>query len=300
MKNKLAITVDVEDWYHLPPFTGAPNSKFKDVPSFFKIWKYRYDYLTKPTFRILDLLQQYRITGTFFIVADVAYYYSGLVEEIARRGHEIACHGLHHACKIDPKTKKPLIPPDEFKQRTILAKSILEQASGKKVIGYRAPNAYIAGWMIDILEEIGFRYDSSVCVNSIYNKADCSLKGISSKPYYPKSGGLEPGNSKRGILEIPWPYFSVLLKFPTAGGPALRMLGARYIKKGLKESLMRGDTIFYFHPIDISEESFPLNSLTNKIFWMIKGNRVFAEIKEILSDSEFAKTTCSELLEKAL
>ncbi len=52
-----------------------------------------------------------------------------------------------------------------------------EDASGQKVIGYRAPNAYIAGWMVDALEDLGFRYDSSVCVNSFYNKTDSQLKG---------------------------------------------------------------------------------------------------------------------------
>ena len=36
-------------------------------------------------------------------------FYPGLVELIVERGHEIGCHGLHHACKINPKTKEPLM-----------------------------------------------------------------------------------------------------------------------------------------------------------------------------------------------
>ena len=39
--------------------------------------------------------------ATFFVVADVVDHYPGLVESIVERGHEIGCHGLHHACKID-------------------------------------------------------------------------------------------------------------------------------------------------------------------------------------------------------
>ena len=42
----LAITIDVEDWYHIPSVTGSPFSRFKDVDDFFKKWSGRYNYLT--------------------------------------------------------------------------------------------------------------------------------------------------------------------------------------------------------------------------------------------------------------
>lgn len=48
----LAITVDIEDWYHIPSVTGSPFSKFRDVDEFFKKWNQRYDYLTEPTMRV--------------------------------------------------------------------------------------------------------------------------------------------------------------------------------------------------------------------------------------------------------
>jgi peptidoglycan-N-acetylglucosamine deacetylase len=283
-RNILAITVDIEDWYHLPPITGAPSSKYKDVPSFFSKWNSRYDYLTKPTKSVLDLLQELNIKATFFIVADVAEHYPGLIENIAEKGHEIACHGLHHVCKIHPKTKEPLMTQAEFRQRTLQAKKILEKVSGQEVVGYRAPNAYIGGWMLDILEEIGFKYDSSVSVNSVYNKSDSRLRKVDTRPYYPRKGSLEPGSDKRGILEIPWPYLKFIAKFPTGGGPIMRFLGSRYILWGLNESLKRGNTVFYFHPIDISGEDFPSNSsLRQRLFWAVKGAAVEKRIKYILT-----------------
>ncbi len=187
----------------------------------------------------------------------------------------------------------------EFKERTIKAKRILETAIGREVTGYRAPNAYIAGWMIDILEEIGFKYDSSVSVNSIYNKSDCQFKNVNTRPYYPSQGTLDLGNIKRNIIEIPWPYFQFIVKFPTGGGPILRLLGARYIMRGLKESMQRGDTLFYFHPIDISDENFPLNiSLIQRLFWMIKGDRITRRIKTILEAINSHIITCSELVQE--
>ena len=55
------------------------------------------------------MLDEFDIKATFFVVADVVDHYPGLVESIVERGHEIGCHGLHHACKVDPKTKEPLM-----------------------------------------------------------------------------------------------------------------------------------------------------------------------------------------------
>ena len=174
---RLAITIDIEDWYHIPSVCGSPFSVYRDTGDFFTPWKERYDYLTQPTQRILSLLPDYEIKATFFVVADVAEHYPGLVESIVSEGHEIACHGLHHGCTIDPETKKPLMDQHAFEKETIQAKNILEKIAGVPVIGYRAPSALIAGWMLDSLERIGFRYDSSVCVNSLYNKTDSALAG---------------------------------------------------------------------------------------------------------------------------
>src|SRR5512147_1669894 len=95
----LSVTVDIEDWYHIPSVTGSPFSRYRDVDHFFGEWGHRrYDYLTRPTHRVLDILRERGIRGTFFVVADVVAHYPGLVEAIADGGHEIACHGLHHAC----------------------------------------------------------------------------------------------------------------------------------------------------------------------------------------------------------
>jgi len=289
----LAITVDIEDWYHIPSVTGSPFSRFRDVDEFFTKWEGRYDYLTKPTKRVLEMLDELKVRATFFVVADVVEHYPGLVQQIAERGHEIACHGLHHACKIHPKTKQPLMSQDEFEERTLQAKNMLEKAGGQEVIGYRAPAAYVAGWMLDSLEKLGFKYDSSVCVNSFYNKTDSQRKGVDTRPYYPQRGSLEPGNEKR-ILEIPLSYFKFGLKFPTGGGPMLRFFGARYIMLGLKQSLKRGDTLIYFHPIDISDERFPGGFSSHRPFyWAIKGGVVERRIRDVLQNIRVETSICT-------
>ena len=281
--NSLAITIDIEDWYHIPSVCGSPFSVYQDTETFFEAWKERYDYLTQPTQLVLDLLRKHDIKATFFVVAEVARHYPGLIESIVENGHEIACHGLHHACKIDPKTKKPLMDKKTFETQTRLAKNILEKIAGVPVIGYRAPNALIAGWMINSLEDLGFRYDSSVSANSLYNKTDSPLSGVTTRPYYPHRHSLEPGPETRGILEFPFAYYDRGIKIPTSGGPMLRFLGGTLILQGLKQSLERGDTIFYFHPIDIAREKFPTIGNKRPLYWLFKGKVIENRINWILN-----------------
>jgi len=176
------------------------------------------------------------------------------------------------------------MPPDAFREATEKAKKDLEKISGEKVVGYRAPNALIAGWMVDHLEELGFEYDSSVSVNSLYNKSDSALTDVSSAPYHPKHNDLEP-TEYRDFVEFPWPYYDVGVKIPTGGGPMLRFLGAHVILRGIRQSLRRGHTVFYFHCIDISDEPFPNIGNRRPFYWMIKGelveNRIISIIKEL-------------------
>jgi hypothetical protein len=293
----LAVTVDIEDWYHIPSVCGSPFSVYRSTDEFFNKWTSRYDYLSEPTKRVLNLLTKFDIKATFFVVADVAEKYPGLVESIADQGHVIACHGLHHSCKIDPQTKQPLISQKTFEENTILAKNILEEATGQRVVGYRAPNALITGWMIDSLEDIGFRYDSSVSVNSLYNKTDSSLKGVGSSPYYPKCENLEPSIEKRNICEFPFAYWKFGFKIPTSGGPMLRFLGKKVMLKGLKQSLQRGPTVLYFHSIDVGNDRFPAIGNKRPFYWLIKGDIVQRRVEFILERlKDVQKLTLREIV----
>lgn len=291
MKGSLSVTVDLEDWYHIPSVCGSPYSVYRDVNEFFENWKGEYDFLTEPTKKVLDLLDEFNITATFFAVADIAEHYPGLIESIVDRGHELACHGLSHSCKIDPETKKKLMSNDEFEHRTLHAKKILEKISGERIVGYRAPNALIGGWMVDSLENLGFKYDSSVSVNSLYNKTDSALKSVSSIPYYPIEHELEVGID-RNFIEFPWPYYQNMLKVPSCGGPILRFLGASLILNGLIQCLKRGHTVFYFHPLDVSCAKFPSIGNQRPLYWCLKGKIVEKRIRYIFNKLENIDKIC--------
>lgn len=300
-QNVLAVSVDVEDWYHVPAVTGSSFSEFENVHEFFEKWDERYDYLTEPTHRTLDLFDELEITATFFVVADVVDNYPGLVKSIADRGHEIGCHGLHHECAIDPDTKEPRFSREEYKDQIEAAKHKLEEAAGQEVVGFRAPNAYVGGWVLDVLEELGFKYDSSVARNSLYNKTDQELDGIGTSPYVPKRESLDPGGD-RGLIELPWPYYDTGLgRIPTAGGPLIRLFGCHVVQAGVKQSLERGDSVFYFHPIDIARDSFPKvgNTRRRPAYWLFKGKITEHRIKSLLSRFPSGRlVTCGMIQDK--
>ena len=105
-----------------------------------------------------DLKPQSSIRATFFILGWVAERYPHLIRTIKDQGHEIACHGYAHKL-IYTQSK------DEFRGDIRKAKAILEDITGDKVIGYRAPSYSItqkSKWALEILMEEGFKYDSSI------------------------------------------------------------------------------------------------------------------------------------------
>ena len=85
--NTLSITVDIEDWYHIPSVTGSPFAVYRAVNEFFERWTGRYDYLSlsEPTRSVLDMLDEFDIKATFFVVADVVEHFLSRIGGIDRR-----------------------------------------------------------------------------------------------------------------------------------------------------------------------------------------------------------------------
>ncbi len=133
MKNKIALSVDVEDWYHTPLFVGAPNSKYKTLECFFESYERRYDYITEPIKRVLALFDKFHIKATFFIVADICFHYPKIIELLSKSDHEIACHGRYHFQLYDPTTQALTVGLEQFENMTREAKSILENMMNKPI-----------------------------------------------------------------------------------------------------------------------------------------------------------------------
>ncbi|MDH4223847.1 MAG: DUF3473 domain-containing protein, partial [candidate division Zixibacteria bacterium] len=181
--------------------------------------------------------------ATFFILGYLGEKFPNLVEEIARRGHEIGSHGYSHQFVYKQS-------PDEFRRDLNKSIGILEKPSGQKIVSYRAPFFSITRsslWALEILSESGILFDSSIfpVINYRYG-----IPNASRFPYW-----IETGSGSR-ILEFPISTLRVLGKnVPIAGGAYFRIFPYQFIKAGIK-SLNRKyqPVIFYLHPWELDTE----------------------------------------------
>jgi len=295
--NKIALSFDVEDWYHTPVITGYSFSKYRTVDDFFANWQGSYDCVTEAFLNLMELLEAKKVTATFFVVADVLDRYPEIVSALKKSNHEIACHSLHHQIPLNPKTKEVLQTRESWNEDLLKAKSLIENCFGKKIIGYRAPGAYFADWMVDMIINAGFEYDSSIAYNSIYNKTNIELSNVPSGSYFLNAALLNATPPSTELLELPWSNFNFInLRLPAGGAFFFRLLGTRYFTVALNQCLAKGDTMFYMHPLDFSEKKFPLhNHFKRPMYWINKGNKSLKMLGQLIDTFEEKWATCEEI-----
>jgi polysaccharide deacetylase family protein (PEP-CTERM system associated) len=144
-----AISVDVEEYFHVEAFAGSIDPK--SWPSF-------ESRIGESIDRILHLFQSSGTCATFFVLGRVAERFPSIVRKIAEAGHEIGCHGFDHQ-RIHRQT------PDQFRQDIRAVRRLLMSLVEKPVRCYRAPSFSITKntlWALDVLAEEGFGIDSSI------------------------------------------------------------------------------------------------------------------------------------------
>ncbi|MBU1479799.1 MAG: DUF3473 domain-containing protein [Gammaproteobacteria bacterium] len=231
MKKLNALTVDVEDYFHVAAFEK------QITPADWQDMTPRVDRNTRV---LLDQFDRNNAKATFFFLGWVAERFPDLVKEVQRRGHEVASHGFSHT-RVHQQT------PVEFRDDVVKAKDILEQLIGEPVIGYRAPSFSInkqSEWAFEILKDIGHVYSSS----TYPIKHD--LYGV---PDWPQQPYMRP----EGIWEIPMPTLTMFgRQLPIAGGGYFRLmpywLSSKLISKFIQEDRM--PYMFYFHPWEVDPD----------------------------------------------
>lgn len=226
-----AFTVDVEDYFHVAALASAVS---RDS------WPSRESRVERNTERLLALLDEKRVHGTFFILGWQAERSPQLVRRIAAAGHEIGCHGFSHQL-IYRQSRQ------EFREEAARAKGLLEDAIGREVLGYRAASFSIVRdtlWALDDLIDLGFRYDSSIFAirHDRYGIADAS----------PEPGRVR-APSGRSLIEFPMSPASFFgLKVPVTGGGYFRIFPYGLTRAGLKRINAAGRPFaFYLHPWEI-------------------------------------------------
>jgi hypothetical protein len=149
--------------------------------------------------RFAELFAARGITATFFVVGeDLASPQAvDAVRAVAAAGHEIGNHSERHFYDLQRR------PPDEVRREVEEAHARIASVAGKAPVGFRAPGYGLSRRLLDVLESLGYRYDSSV---------------FPSPPYYTAKAGVMAGlwalgrpsgstmGDPRGLLAPAMPY----------------------------------------------------------------------------------------------
>jgi polysaccharide deacetylase family protein (PEP-CTERM system associated) len=232
---------------------------------------------------LLDLLEEYQTNATFFWLGSRALEYPKLVRRVEAHGHEIACHGLHH---------RPLssMSPDEFYDELQTATNILQEISGKKIMGFRAPDLSITKrtlWAFEILCELGYQYDSSVMPITRW------LTGI---PGYSRE--IQRITTPSGKLtEVPLPVRSFAsLAIPRTGGVYFRFYPYWLTCSNIASAQAREKSVvFQIHPWELDAELPKIKTSLVKRFTQYHSlERTTEKLHQLLRDFSF--TTIAAML----
>jgi polysaccharide deacetylase family protein (PEP-CTERM system associated) len=229
----------VEDYFHVSVFDGL-------IPR--RQWDGLQSRVCANTDRLLAIFGDAHVTATFFVLGWVAERFPSLVRRIVDAGHEVASHGYAHRLVYDQT-------PAAFREDVHRAKSLLEDATGTEVAGYRAPSYSITPrslWALDVLIEEGYRYDTSIfpIVHDRYG-----IPVSARQPY-------EIQRPAGTLIEVPASTVRVgLYNLPIAGGGYFRILPYRWTRWGISRLNGEGEpAVFYLHPWEIDPDQPRLNA----------------------------------------
>jgi len=270
---KHALTIDVEEYFQIHAFSCViPTGSWDSYPSAVEI----------NTERILDLLDEQGVSATFFCLGWIAERNRELIRSIHKRGHEVACHGHMHQVISNQD-------PAAFREDVARAKDILEDCIGRSVIGYRAPTYSITSrtlWALDILEDLGFRYDSSIFPIHHDNY------GIPDAPRIPHR------LRHSSMVEFPISTFRIgSVNLPVSGGGYFRLLPYFVTRSALRSIQRLGQPfVFYIHPWELNPETPRITEAPalSRFRTYIGINRSFSRFRRLLQDFDF--TTVHEVL----
>ena len=225
----VAISIDLEEYFQVEAMAAVVDrADWPAIPS-------RVEAATE---RLLEAFAETGAQATFFAVGWLAERRPALLRRIAAAGHEIGCHSYWH---------RPVfhLTPAEFAADTRRAKAAIEDAVGRAIHGYRAPNFSIRcdgsmNWAFDELVECGFAYDSSI------HPIRHPFYGAPSAPRLP----FRMGN---GLWELPMATVALgQRRLPMAGGGFWRLAPLGYIRWALRQALRQGlQPVCYLHPWEL-------------------------------------------------
>ena len=205
----------------------------------------------------LRILEDLNIRSTLFVTGEIIEKYHDLVVDWSQR-HEIASHGYYHV----PLNKLSF---QERKKQLNDFVSIYEKYLGDMPEGFRAVQHTIDDTQMKLLEDFGFKYDSSVIPSYVPLKKYIGYKGKAPmKIYNPNYENYKTKGDMR-IFEIP--VTGILFGLPL-NGTWIRVFGVNFFKSNL--FLRKPDFInFSFHSWDLISYRGPNSNKSGEEFLRI-------------------------------
>jgi polysaccharide deacetylase family protein (PEP-CTERM system associated) len=269
---KCIFTVDVEDWFHILDVPTAP-----DICS----WSTLASRVETSFERLLDIFSEAQKNVTCFFVGWVAERFPHLVREAVARGHEIASHGYAHRLAFS-------MTREEFRDDALRSRLLLEDISGTRVVGYRAPgfsSTEDVPWFFNELCATGYIYDSSVF------PAPHGHGGRPNSPLFPHLVEEE------SLVELPASVAELgPMRMCFFGGGYLRLFPYSVIRSMGKRVMAKGrPLVFYIHPreIDPGHPRLPMSPM-RRFKCYVNLQTTEQKIRNIMRD--FPITTCRDVL----
>jgi polysaccharide deacetylase family protein (PEP-CTERM system associated) len=268
-----ALTVDLEDWYHV---CGAEGTADPDA------WGAYESRVVRNTRTVLSLLGQWGARATFFVLGYIALREPDLIRAIVGAGHEVATHGHFHRRIFE-------MSPAEFEADLAMSLEAVWAAAGARPVGYRAPEWSIRPhtlWALSILRKHGILYDASM--------VPLTRMGDRSYPRLPCRFATEYGD----IAEFPLTTVPCLGEnLPFTGGLPMRLAPYFLILSAIRRLNGRGwPALVYVHPWEFDTEQprialpwsrkfmhyFNLSATPRKFTGLLRHLR-FAPVREVLA-----------------
>ncbi|MDP2939632.1 MAG: polysaccharide deacetylase family protein [Candidatus Omnitrophota bacterium] len=260
-----ALGIDVEEWFHI---CGIKSSVIEKENHIFE------SRVIENTTQLLEVLKEYNVRATFFILGIIAQNFPDLVRKISEYGHEVASHSFNHFL-VYRQTR------DEFERDLKNSIEILSAITSKKILGFRAPDFSIVKeslWALDVLRNAGIKYD-------------CSIFPVTHPRYGIPKAKTNIYEIRNGLIEFPPSTIRILGKnFPVAGGAYFRILPYSFIKLAIKK--LNSNNLpanIYLHPWEIDYKQPRLKIPFVRSFTHYVGlKKALSKFKRLLSDFRFA------------
>lgn len=277
MRKYAVLSMDVEDWYHLDYFKKEECDQSQSTLDGLDVY--------------LDILDQYNIKTTFFIVGELVEILKDKIKLIKEKGHEICLHSYAHTRPLN-------LSLEDFRKDTITGIDTFKEVSDIDVKGYRAPCFSLDRDRLEILRELGFNFDSSKIkfdAHDLYGRIDLNDFNDFNTNIYKQDDFYE---FEASTVEV----FGKNL--PVSGGGYLRIFPWTLTKALLKKYFKTNKHyFFYIHPFEFSRNydiNVPENTDFKTKIRFNKGrksveNKMHKLIK-LLKDNDYTFVTFNQIL----